>query len=113
MNEISEWKTHYDAELKQAKQARASGNEGMARVCARRAAGIVAGEYLRRKNLPDLGPSAIDRLNYISTMPGLSAANREITEHLLLRVTKDHNLPIDVDLIDEARKLALNLLEEG
>jgi hypothetical protein len=46
-------------------------------------------------------------------MPGMSAANREIAEHLTLRVTTDHTLPIDVDLIAEARKLAANLLGEG
>ena len=113
MNETTEWQINYDAELKQAEQARSLGNEGMARVCARRAAGIVVGEYLRRQNLPTLGPSAYDRLNYLLSMPGMSAANREIAKHLTLRVTTDHTLPVDVDLIAEARKLAANLLGEG
>ena len=110
MSENSNWKLSYLAELEQAEQARQAGNEGMARVCARRAAGIIVAEYLYRQDLPTLGPSAFDRLNYLIAMPGTSAENRAIAGNLLLRVDKDHNLPIDVDLIAEARKLALNLL---
>jgi hypothetical protein len=38
-----------EKEFELAERARANGNEGRARVCARRAAGIAAREYLTRK----------------------------------------------------------------
>ena len=38
-------------ELEMARSSRCSGNEGRARVCARRAAGHVVGEYLTRNDI--------------------------------------------------------------
>ena len=46
MNQYDDCKIKYDQEINRAEKARQDGNEGMARVCARRAAGIVVGEYL-------------------------------------------------------------------
>ena len=106
-----DWKTQYQDEINQAQDARAGNNEGMARVCARRAAGIVIGEYLRRNDQPDLGSSAYDRLQYLTRLPDIPREARECAEFLLLRVTPDHELPVDVDLIAEAERLQEALLE--
>ena len=46
-----EWRVLSVHELKMAEAARLSGNEGRSRVCARRAAGHIAGEYIHRKGL--------------------------------------------------------------
>lgn len=97
-------------ELAQARAARARGNEGMARVCARRAAGAAAGEYLRHNGLPDPGPSALDRLNTLLALPHLPAACQQPIRRLLQRVDEDYQLPPGVDLIAEAETLVQTLL---
>ena len=106
------WELTFDAEIQQAEKARASGNEGMARVCARRAAGALVGEYLKRQGI-DLGtPSAYDRLRYLSQLPGVSLQAAQSADHLLARITPEYTLPMEADLIDEARMLRRELLGE-
>jgi hypothetical protein len=111
MTLLKSWPDQFLAELKQAKIARQSENEGMARVCARRAVGILLEEYLLRHGYTLPGSSANDRLVFILTLPDLSPEMHVITQHFLLRVTPEHTLPINVDLIAEADWLAVHLLE--
>ncbi|MEB2332741.1 MAG: hypothetical protein OZ914_00290 [Anaerolineaceae bacterium] len=98
-------------ELEQAEQARAQGNEGRARVCARRAAGVAIREYLLRQGVRPSSSSAMDLLNLIKEDPRLPPKLRPIIEHLTLRVTVEFKLPIQVDLIAEARTLCQTLLK--
>jgi len=99
----------YIHEINSAEAARAKGNEGKARVCARRAAGIIIGEYINRNGLNFTSNSAYDRLRFISTHHETPAEIREITRHFLVKIDTNNNLPIDADLIKDARML-LNLL---
>ena len=105
------WKPAFEKELNMAENARETGNEGMARVCSRRAAGIIINEYLTRRELPDPGPSAHERLKYLRGLQDIPPKAREIASHLLTRVNPDHSLPIDVDLIHETRYLSEILLK--
>jgi len=105
-----EWVMKFEAELAQAQAARQLGNEGMARVCARRAAGLVSREYLQRQGVPLSGPSAYDLLSSLSTAPGLAPEVQEVASHFLLRITPEHNLPIKADLISEVVWLKNELL---
>lgn len=91
-------------------QARARGNEGMARVCARRAAGIATGAYLRGLGLSRPGNGAYDQLKMALEVQALPASARTAIEHLLLRVDFNHKLPEQVDLLRETRELAGALL---
>ncbi len=100
-----EWETRFEAELRAAEAARAAGNEGKARVCARRAAGIAIGEFLRRQECPAPSPSAYDRLRFVADHPALPPAARRIVAHLVLRVDENFQLPEEIDLIAEARAL--------
>jgi len=113
MQNQSNWQISFNNELHQAQQARENGNEGMARVCARRAAGIVIGEYLRRLGIPDPGPSAYDRLGYIQSLPNLPSEVQEISKNLRIRVNEEFQLPADIDLIEEARRMAILLLNDN
>jgi hypothetical protein len=97
--------------MRKAEEARAKGNEGMARVCARRAAGIVTVEYLLRCGLNPPGASAYERLVFLQTLPGLSIQARERISNLLARVTPEHTLPNEADLIADARWLRDDLLD--
>jgi hypothetical protein len=111
MNTTS-WQTQMQTELERAEAARRAGNEGMARVCARRAAGAVVGEYLARRGIAASGPSAYDRLRYLNQLPGLPEPVYEVVGHFLTRITPEHTLPVDADLLADVTWLAQALLDE-
>jgi hypothetical protein len=106
------WKTQIKSELSQAEAARASGNEGKARVCARRAAGLAIEEYLRRQWVRLEPGIAYTYLRYLADMPDISPGMRLVAGHFLERVTIEHNLPRDADLIAEARWLVSKLIPD-
>jgi HEPN domain-containing protein len=99
-----------DKELDKAEQARAKNNEGQARVCARRAAGLAIREYLTRKGTPPRTASAYDLLIQLKDDPLLSPDLKLIADHLTVRVTEEFKLPVDADLITEAKILCEELL---
>jgi len=105
-----DWLRRVREELYNARMARKAGNEGKARVCARRAAGIISGEYLRRNTNPQPGSSALRRLAALYEYRELDSESREVLGHFLGRVTPEHVLPYNVDLIEEAEWLAQRLL---
>jgi hypothetical protein len=107
------WQTEYKREIAQARSARGNGNEAMARVCARRAAGIVVGEYLHRQGFGDLNQSAYDHLQLFTSLPQVDKELKIISSHFLMKVNHDHNLPVDADLINEVQWLAKTLLLEN
>lgn len=112
MDTGSLWKAGFEKELEQAEIARANGNEGKARVCARRAAGIAIKEYFFRAGLPYAPHSAYQNLAYLKNLPDAPPSVKEIATHLLERVTAEHELPVKADLLAEARWLARILLED-
>ena len=107
-----DWKEKMEVELGQAEKARLEGNEGRARVCARRAAGAVVGEYLARTGRAHSGPSAYDRLRFFCSQADLPLEVREVASHFLERITTENKLPIEADLLAEARWLANTLLPD-
>ena len=112
MEQDVSWKAHFEAELYRAANARAAGNEGMARVCARRAAGIAIGAYLEREKIPDPSPSAYDRLRYLTHLDSIPEEVRAVAAHFLIRITPDKQLPVEADLIVEAHWLCTQLIPE-
>jgi HEPN domain-containing protein len=108
---MNAWQSEIQAEFERAEQARVRGNEGQARVCARRAAGIAIREYLTRRGIHPPSVSAYDLLNLIKDDPHLSADLKRIADHLTLRVTEEFKLPVNADLVAEARKFCTELLK--
>ncbi len=108
---MADWKEQLQIEFERAEAARARGNEGQARVCARRAAGIAIREYYTRRGQLVRTPSAYDLLQRLADEPHLSPKLKQVSGYLTLRVTEEFKLPVDVDLIEEARKLCDGLLE--
>lgn len=108
---MSDWKVEMQTEFDRAVQARARGNEGQARVCARRAAGIAIREYLTRQAIRPPSTSAYDLLNLIKDDARLSPDLKRIADHLTLRVTEEFKLPVNADLIAEARMFCEELLK--
>jgi hypothetical protein len=103
---------NWQAELADAQRARLSGNEGRARVCARRAAGIAARDYLTRRGVALRSTSALDALRTLAQVPGLAPHLITAASHLTLRVTEEFTLPGNVDLLAEARLLCDNISGE-
>ena len=110
---MTDWKVKIQIEFERAETARAHGNEGQARVCARRAAGIAIREYYARRGQIVRTPSAYDLLQLLADEPHLASELKQAATHLTLRVNEEFKLPVDVDLLDEARKLCDGLLTEN
>ncbi|HSG44012.1 MAG TPA: hypothetical protein VLA72_12725 [Anaerolineales bacterium] len=108
---MTDWQEELKLEFQRAEEAHAKDNEGQARVCARRAAGIAIREYLTRKGTPPRTASAYDLLNQLKDDPLLSPDLNLIIHHLTLRVTEEFKLPVDADLVAEARALCEELLK--
>jgi hypothetical protein len=103
-------------ELRSASHAKATGNQGRARVCARRAAGWAIQAYLAEQGGHPEITNALDSIKYFAGLPDLDEDVLAVCEHLTLKLNKDsedsdayYPLP-DVDLISEARWLAEYLL---
>ena len=108
-----DWQEIALKELEMARTARISGNEGRARVCARRAAGHVIGEYLSRSEITFVSESALERLRFLYSSPQITDQQRETIGHFLVHTTPDHELPIDADLIEDVHLLARQLMSES
>jgi hypothetical protein len=89
-------------ELLLAKQSRQEGNEGRARVCARRAAGAAVKEYLIKEGLTENTENAIQALLILGQSESLPARVKNAVEWLVQRVDLDYKMPAEIDLIREA-----------
>ena len=99
-------------ELERGDSARSAGNEGRARVCARRAAGAASREYLRLCGDPAGSNPAIslfELLGEIQRIASVPVRVKEAAQHLVLKVDLNHNLPEMVDLLADARILISEL----
>ena len=108
-----DWRQLTNQELELAETARQSGNEGRARVCARRAAGHVAGEYIIRNHINFESESALERLKYLYASPEISSEEHGTIGHFLVHTTPEHELPIDADLLEDVNLLARQMLGEA
>ncbi len=102
MDISKDWQSDFNDEIMAALTARMQGNEGKARVCARRAAGIAAGEFFRRQGMQYSTVSAYERLKILEQMIDLPPEIQATAGHFLVRSTPEHELPIDADLIEDA-----------
>lgn len=103
-------------ELDAASQAQADGKLGMARVCARRAAGWAIQVKLNEQGIILNTRSAFDYIKYYSAQENLEQRISKILEYLQIKVIKDSEdedsywpLP-GIDLISEAHWLVEKLL---
>jgi len=89
-------------ERQQAEQARLAGNEGRARVHARRAAGWAIGESARRRGEDPGTPNAYRLLEWFANDPAVSETLREAARRLTVHITPDHALPHEDDPLRDA-----------
>ncbi len=104
-------------EIKLARRSQESGNEGKARVCARRAAGWAIQEHLKQKGVSLNTNNALDHIKYFATLDHPSEQIPAILHHLTIKLEKESleseaYYPIEgVDLVREAHWLAETLLQ--
>lgn len=97
------WKLQFDSEIARGYAAREEGNEGRARVCARRALAAALAEFLsRRGDLPDHRDAAA-LIQLCLNRPDLPPELQEKLAHFLVRVEPGGRFPIAADLLEEAR----------
>ncbi len=98
------WQQLFDQEIKTAEQARQRGNEGMARVCARRAANVIIQEYLRYIGKTPCR-SAVQNFRLLQNSLPIDHPAQQNLSHLLHKVNPDFSFPKHVDLIQDAYNL--------
>ncbi len=103
-------------ELKMAYDAQAKGNLGLARVCARRAAGWAIQAHLLTDGVDLNSPSALEYIKYFHKKGIDSPTMDEVLSHLQIKVVKDAvgedpYYPLEnVNLVEEAHWLAEQML---
>jgi hypothetical protein len=105
----AEVKQKIAVELSRGEAALQEGYMGRARVCARRAAGEAVREYLAVEGISSPGPGAVDLLEAVQSLAGVSTEGKEAARRLLVRVGEDFSLPVEFDLLADARLLAQEL----
>jgi hypothetical protein len=92
-----------EAELKQAEAARASGNLGRMRVCARRAAGIAIRAWYRKRLGSGWGGDAMKQLQRLQADATVPETIRAAARRLTTKVDLDHKLPFEDNAVEDAR----------
>jgi len=92
-------------ELHVAALSRGDGNEGRARVCARRAAGLAVGWYAHQHGWDLTESNAYRRLLWLQSQMSVSEDLRQAAQRLTTRVTPDHQLPHPEDPLQDAELL--------
>jgi hypothetical protein len=108
-----------EQELAQARRSQADGNEGKARVCARRAAGWAIELHLAATGAGIDSSSALDQIKHLAGLQGYPEQVYQVLHHLTVKMEKDSldsdaYYPIEgVDLVAEAAWLVETLLGAG
>lgn len=104
-------------ELEKAQQTRQKGNEGMARVLARRAAGLAIREYLSKIGIDQNGLSLNALIKDDGVRKHLPASTHQALDRLTTRIGMDFQFPVDFDLLLDAQTvievLSINLGEKN
>lgn len=98
-------------ELDKARSARANGNEGMARVLARRSAGLSIRAFLQQKNeaLSNLSLNKLIKEESVRNL--LPPIIHKELDRLCMRVDVNYHLPGNMDLINDAQTI-MNILND-
>jgi hypothetical protein len=85
-------------------------NEGMARVCARRAAGAAIAYWLQFNSRPGWRADAVSRLRHLEADPSFPPQIRDAARRLAARVTEQFTSPYFSDPLVDADVIIRHLL---
>ncbi len=94
-----------EQELAAAEAARTDGNDGKARVCARRAVALAAEAWLARFSVPPWRGDAMAHLRQLQKDTSFPLPVRQAAERLSTTVTRRDAAPFTTDPIGDARVL--------
>ncbi len=101
----SELRSRIAAELSEARASRLRGNEGRARVCARRAAGQAIRLAMAGREGAPRSSSAYTILRWFASLPDQPPELRAAAARLTVRVTAEHVLPHPEDPLGDAQQI--------
>jgi len=96
-------------ELQTARQALKDGNNGMARVCARRAAGAAIGFWLRENGRTGWGVDAMSHLRHLENEPSFPPEIQTAAARLAAKATPKSSSP-STDPLHDCRIIVEHLL---
>ena len=99
-----------EKEFTTADRALAAGNEGMARVCARRVAGIAIAFWLEQSPDKSWGIDAMSRLRHLHMELSVPADVRDAARNLTAKVTGQFSSSPPADAISDSRVIVNHLL---
>lgn len=99
-----------EQEFATAKGAATVGNDGMVRVCARRAAGAAIAFWLQFNERPGWRADAMSRIRHLESDPSFPQTVREAAMRLMARVTKEFTSPYSTDPIEDSKVIIYHLL---
>jgi hypothetical protein len=102
-----------DQELRAAEVAWKAGNQGRARVCARRAVAKAVESWLAPVATPPWRGDVMDHLRRIQQDEAFSLSVRQAAERLSTGVTKRQAAPFTVDPISDAKIVIAHLATRG
>ncbi|HBP87844.1 MAG TPA: hypothetical protein PKK23_18255 [Nitrospirales bacterium] len=92
-----------EQELTKAAKGLQNGNDGLARVCARRAVALASQHRANQRNLPNWQGDAMHHLRQIQEETTFPLHVRAAAQRLLTKVTEQTQLPMTTDPITDAR----------
>jgi hypothetical protein len=98
-------------ELSTARQARTTGNDGMVRVCARRAAGIAVSFWLEQNSRQGWGLDAMSQLKNLQSDESTPRGVRDAAMRLTARITEQFKSTFSTDPIADSETIINNLLQ--
>ena len=101
-----------EKEFSTAEQARKIGNEGMVRVCARRAAGTAITFWLRSRQHRSWGVDAMGQLRSLQSDETLPPTVRDAAGRLTARITKQFTSAFPTDPLQDSRIIIDYLLRD-
>lgn len=103
MMSLDEARKRIDVEFSVAGRSQSAGNDGMARVCARRAAGIAITCWMQEKDKGHWGSDAMTQLRALQREPSIPEGVREAAKRLTARVTEQFEAPYSSDPLEDCR----------
>lgn len=101
-----------EKELADAERARRTGNNGMVRVCARRAAGAAIAFWLQSNPRAGWGVDAMSQLQSLQMDTTLPQNIRDAAMRLTTRITHQFTSPFSADPAGDSREIIHHLLGE-
>jgi hypothetical protein len=98
-----------EQELEAARVAQQNGNDGKARVCARRAVARAAEAWIARLPSPRWHGDAMAHLRHIQQDSSFPLPIRQAAERLSTSVTRQHATPFTTDPVADARLIIAHL----